>query len=72
MRPAAYLIFLVLNNKRPYIGDAAGKGLKREIFNVLLVIALLSVKNLTLSYMPHGTVLPLLNDDQRNHDRNPL
>jgi len=41
MLPVAYLIFLIMNNKRSYIGDAVGKGLKREIFNVLLVIALL-------------------------------
>jgi succinate dehydrogenase hydrophobic anchor subunit len=41
MLPIAYLIFLILNNKRSYIGDAVGKGLSREIFNVLLVIALL-------------------------------
>jgi len=40
MLPVAYLIFLILNNKRSYIGDAVGKGLGREIFNVLLVIAL--------------------------------
>jgi hypothetical protein len=35
------LIFLILNNKRSYIGDAVGKGWKRVVFNTLLVIALL-------------------------------
>jgi Mn2+/Fe2+ NRAMP family transporter len=40
MLPVAYLIFLILNNKRSYIGDAVGKGLGREIFNVLLVAGL--------------------------------
>ena len=40
MLPIAYLIFLILNNKRSYIGDAVGKGLKRELFNVVLVMAL--------------------------------
>jgi hypothetical protein len=41
MLPIAYLIFLVLNNRRSYIGDAVGKGLKRIVFNGLLVLALL-------------------------------
>ena len=41
MLPIAYLIFLILSNKRSYIGDAVGKGLSREMFNILLVIALL-------------------------------
>jgi succinate dehydrogenase hydrophobic anchor subunit len=41
MLPIAYLIFLILNNKRSFIGDAVGKGLGRVIFNVLLVIALI-------------------------------
>ncbi len=41
MLPIAYFIFLVLSNKRSYIGDAVGKGLKREVFNVVLVGALL-------------------------------
>ena len=39
MLPIAYLIFLIMNNKRSYIGDAVGKGLKREVFNVILVMA---------------------------------
>ena len=38
--PIAYVIFLILNNKRSYIGDAVGSGAKRVVFNVLLVIAL--------------------------------
>ena len=41
MLPIAYLTFLILNNRRSYIGDAVGKGLKRTVFNTLLVIALL-------------------------------
>ncbi len=41
MMPIAYLIFMVLNNKRSYIGDAVGKGLKRELFNVVLGMALI-------------------------------
>ena len=41
MLPIAYSIFLILNNRRSYIGDAVGKGLKRTVFNALLVLALL-------------------------------
>jgi len=40
MLPIAYVIFLILNNKRSYIGDAVGSGARRVVFNVLLVIAL--------------------------------
>ncbi len=40
MLPIAYLIFLVMNNKRSYIGDAVGRGLGRAVFNILLVLAL--------------------------------
>ena len=41
MMPIAYLIFMILNNKRSYIGDAVGKGIKRELFNVILALALI-------------------------------
>ena len=41
MLPVAYLIFIVLNNKRSYIGDAVGGGAKRLVFNCLLLLALL-------------------------------
>jgi Mn2+/Fe2+ NRAMP family transporter len=40
MLPIAYLIFLLMNNRRSYIGDAVGKGLLRWIFNALLIITL--------------------------------
>jgi manganese transport protein len=40
MLPIAYVIFLILNNKRSYIGDAVGRGAGRVALNVLLVIAL--------------------------------
>ncbi len=40
MLPIAYFIFLYLNNKRSYIGDAVGKGWKRVAFNIILVAAL--------------------------------
>lgn len=41
MLPIAYLIFLIMNNRRSYIGDAVGKGPNRLIFNCLLILALI-------------------------------
>ena len=41
MLPIAYLAFLIMNNKRSYIGDAVGHGVWRFVYNTLLVIALL-------------------------------
>ncbi len=40
MLPIAYVMFLILNNKRSYIGDAVGHGLGRTVFNLLLITAL--------------------------------
>jgi hypothetical protein len=40
MLPIAYLIFLILQNKRSYIGDAVGKGFSRMLFNLILIVAL--------------------------------
>ncbi|NLY01975.1 MAG: divalent metal cation transporter [Rhodopirellula sp.] len=40
MLPIAYVIFLIMNNKRSYIGDAVGKGLGRAVFNLILVVAI--------------------------------
>jgi hypothetical protein len=40
MLPIAYLAFLIINNKRSYIGDAVGKGLGRFVLNTILVVAL--------------------------------
>ena len=40
MLPIAYVMFLILNNKRSYIGDAVGRGVGRLVFNVILVVAL--------------------------------
>lgn len=40
MLPIAYALFLIMNNKRSYIGDAVGSGAKRVVFNALLVVAL--------------------------------
>ena len=41
MLPIAYLTFLIMNNKRSYIGAAVGQGASRIAFNVLLIVALL-------------------------------
>ena len=40
MLPIAYLTFLIMNNKRSYIGDAVGSGWSRFLLNTILVIAL--------------------------------
>lgn len=41
MLPIAYLIFIIMNNKRSYIGDAVGHGWKRVVFNCILIVGLL-------------------------------
>jgi Mn2+/Fe2+ NRAMP family transporter len=41
MLPIAYLTFLIMNNRRSYLGEAVGHGWKRATFNVILCIALL-------------------------------
>ena len=41
MLPVAYLTFLIMNNKRSYIGDAVGSGFGRVLFNAILCVALL-------------------------------
>lgn len=40
MLPIAYVLFLIMNNKRSYIGDAVGQGPGRWAFNSILVVAL--------------------------------
>ncbi len=39
MLPIAYIAFLVLNNKRSYLGEAVGRGWKRAAFNLALLLA---------------------------------
>ncbi len=41
MLPIAYLTFLVMNNKRSYLGSAVGRGWKRAAVNVVLGIAVI-------------------------------
>ena len=40
MLPIAYFIFLVMSNKKSYLGDAVGRGPLHALFNLILVIAL--------------------------------
>jgi hypothetical protein len=42
MLPIAYLIFIILSNKRSYLGNAVGKGWVRLLFNIILAAALLA------------------------------
>lgn len=41
MLPIAYLIFYLLNNKESYLGEGMMKWPRREVFNILLVVALI-------------------------------
>jgi succinate dehydrogenase hydrophobic anchor subunit len=59
MLPVAYLIFIILSNKRSYIGDAVGKGVKRWIFNVILVITLIVATVGASIKFKTGTVDPI-------------
>ncbi|MEN6560245.1 MAG: divalent metal cation transporter [Acidobacteriota bacterium] len=43
MMPIAYVCFFVLQNKRSYLGEDMPRGLKRAVWNVLLVLAILVV-----------------------------
>ncbi len=40
MLPIAYLIFLIMSNKRSYLGDSVGRGPLHCVFNLILVVAL--------------------------------
>jgi len=41
MLPVAYVSFIILQNKRSYLGEAVGRGFRRIAFNTLLLIALI-------------------------------
>ena len=43
MMPVAYLGFLILQNKKSYLGDAVNRGAKGIVWNILLVVAVLVV-----------------------------
>lgn len=38
--PIAYVAFFIMNNKRSYLGEAVGRGLKRLANNVVLILAI--------------------------------
>lgn len=40
MLPIAYIAFFIMNNKKTYIGAATGYGLKRAIWNIILLVAI--------------------------------
>ena len=40
MLPIAYIAFFIMNNKRSYLGDAVGRGWRRILFNVAMVVAI--------------------------------
>lgn len=39
--PIAYITFFVMSNKRSYLGEAAGTGWKRALFNLAMIVAIL-------------------------------
>ena len=41
MLPVAYIAFFIMNNKRSYLGDAVGKGWRRILFNVAMLVAII-------------------------------
>ena len=65
MLPIAYILFLLMNNKRSYIGDAVGKGFGRIVFNAILVIAL-TVATVGAAIKIKGNVIDKLFGSQAN------
>jgi manganese transport protein len=41
MLPVAYIAFFIMNNKRSYLGDAVGRGWRRSLFNLAMVVAII-------------------------------
>ncbi len=39
--PIAYITFFIMNNKHSYLGEAVGKGWKRVVVNIIMIIAIL-------------------------------
>jgi hypothetical protein len=69
MLPIAYLTFLIMNNKRSYIGEAVGKGLPRLLFNVILIVAL-AIATVGSVIQINGRVVKPLRDFFRPPARN--
>jgi manganese transport protein len=40
MLPIAYIAFFIMNNKRSYLGEATGHGLRRVVYNLVLLVAI--------------------------------
>jgi Mn2+/Fe2+ NRAMP family transporter len=64
MLPIAYLAFLIMNNKRSYIGDAVGSGTKRVVFNAILVVALLMATIGSIIQINNRVIQPLFGNEQ--------
>lgn len=62
--PIAYLAFLIMNNKRSYIGDAVGRGLGRVLFNLVLVAALLMATVGSLIQINNRVIKKLFGNNQ--------
>jgi Mn2+/Fe2+ NRAMP family transporter len=71
MLPIAYLIFILLSNKRSYLGNAVGNGFGRLAFNIVLIFALLTaslgayIQVKARVYDPH--IAPLLMPAAETH-----
>ncbi len=59
MLPIAYLMFLILNNSRSYIGDAVGRGWRRWVFNAILVVALLVATTGSIIQLNRRVIRPI-------------
>lgn len=60
MLPIAYLTFLIMNNRRSYIGEAVGRGVRRAAFNAILAVALALATVGSLIQLKTRVVDPLL------------
>lgn len=64
--PIAYLLIFIMNNKRSYIGNAVGGGLKRFLNNIILIAALAAT--FTAAYI---SVIKLISKYQTKSDNKP-
>lgn len=62
MLPVAYLLFLIMNNKRSYIGNAVGHGVGRLVFNLILVAALTMATIGAVIQVKSRVIDPLMKD----------
>ncbi|MDR1479234.1 MAG: divalent metal cation transporter [Planctomycetaceae bacterium] len=72
MLPIAYLIFIILSNRRSFIGDAVGKGFKRYAFNVILALALIAAIIGTGIQLKEKVYNPIMNPPSQKKDDNKI